>query len=238
MIDQAYPRLEYIVQDGGSRDETPAILNRYRDRLHRAVSIRDKGQTNALNLGFTHASGEIMAYLNSDDLLLPGSLYYVARFFQNHPDVDVVYGHRVFVDSTDLRDRTLGLTSSRQTRSWPGRIMCPRKRCSGGDGSGTESVRGSTNRSVSPWIGIVLLRFRECGAKMVRLPRFLGAFRVHDQQKSQAQLASIGAQEMTRLRIRCHGREVARSEIRRAILGYLLRHSLYNRLYWWKVLSY
>jgi hypothetical protein len=74
--------------------------------------------------------------------------------------------------------------------------------------------------------------------KMVRLPRFLGAFRVHDQQKSQAQLVSIGAQEMTRLRRRCHGREVARSEIRHAILGYLMRNALYNRLYWWKLLNY
>jgi len=76
------------------------------------------------------------------------------------------------------------------------------------------------------------------GAKMVRLPRFLGAFRVHDQQKSQAQIATIGEREMTLLRRRTHGHDVARSEIRRGILGYLLRHAVYNRLYWWGLLRY
>ncbi len=237
VIDQAYPRLEYIVQDGGSRDETPAILNRYRHRLHRAVSVRDGGQTNALNLGFTHASGEIMAYLNSDDLLLPGCLHYVARFFQDHPDVDVVYGHRVFVDSTDLEiGRWVLPRHDSSILAWadyvPQETMFWRRRI-------WNRIGAHFDESFSfamDWD--VLLRFRDCGAKMVRLPRFLGAFRVHDQQKSQAQLANIGAREMTRLRIRCHGREVTRSEIRHAILGYLLRHSLYDRLYWWKVLSY
>ena len=51
-----------------------------------------------INLGFAHTSGEIMAYLNSDDLLLPGALHTVARYFADHPDVDVVYGHRVVID--------------------------------------------------------------------------------------------------------------------------------------------
>ncbi len=237
VLDQGYPRLEYIVQDGGSRDGTPAILNRYRERLHHAESVRDGGQTNALNTGFGHASGEIMAYLNSDDMLLPGSLHFVARYFQDHPDVDLVYGHRVFVDSTDEEvgrwvlpphDNSILVWADyvpQETMFWRRRIW--------------DQIDGHFDESFSfamDWD--LLLRFRGAGAKMVRLPRFLGAFRVHDQQKSQAQLANIGEREMTRLRMRCHGREVARSEIRRAILGYLLRHALYNQLYWWKVLSY
>ena len=62
----------------------------------------DEGHAHAINLGFAHATGDVMAFLNSDDLLLPGSLHYVARYFERHPDVDVVYGHRVLVDKNDM----------------------------------------------------------------------------------------------------------------------------------------
>src|SRR5262249_33984020 len=101
VLDQGYPELEYVVQDGGSWDQTRELLERYRSRLTHAESVKDRGQAHAVNLGFRHTRGEIMAYLNSDDLLLPGSLAYVARFFAAHPEVDVVYGHRVIIDEND-----------------------------------------------------------------------------------------------------------------------------------------
>jgi glycosyltransferase involved in cell wall biosynthesis len=237
VLDQAYSRLEYIVQDGGSHDETRIILERYRSRLHRVVSAPDGGQTNALNLGFAHASGDILAYLNSDDLLLPGTLSYVARYFQNHPEVDVVYGHRVFINAEDQEVRRWVLPPhSNSMLVWadyvPQETMFWRRRI-------WERIGARFDESFNfamDWD--LLLRFRQAGAKVVRLPRFLGAFRVHDEQKSQAQLATIGEREMTLLRRRCHGRDVARREIRRGILGYLLRHAVCNRLYWWGLLRY
>jgi glycosyltransferase involved in cell wall biosynthesis len=237
VLNQGYPQLEYIIQDGGSRDETVGILDRYRERLHRAVSSPDRGQTHALNLGFAHASGEIMAYLNSDDVLLPGSLSYVVRYFQDHPEVDLVYGHRIFIDSRDEEvGRWVLPPHSNTMLMWadyvPQETMFWRRRI-------WDRIGGHFDETFSfavDWD--VLLRFRQAGATMVRLPRFLGAFRVHDEQKSQAQLSTVGEREMTRLRRRCHGRDVARSEIRRGILGYLLRHALYNRLYWWGLLRY
>src|SRR5262245_57538049 len=81
VLEQNYANLELIVQDGGSTDETVSILERYRSRLHHVESARDRGQAHAINLGFRHATGEVLAYLNSDDLLLPGSLACVADFF-------------------------------------------------------------------------------------------------------------------------------------------------------------
>src|SRR5262249_47748856 len=102
VLDQGYPRLEYIVQDGASRDGTAALLERCRGALAHCESCPDSGQANAINRGFRHATGEILAYLNSDDLLLPGSLAYVANFFRRHPEVDVIYGHRVIVNEHDL----------------------------------------------------------------------------------------------------------------------------------------
>src|SRR5215469_17302761 len=75
---QDYPNLRYVVMDGGSTDDTTAVLGRYGDRLD-WVSRPDAGQADAINQGFARVEGAIMAWLNSDDLLLPGTLAYVAR---------------------------------------------------------------------------------------------------------------------------------------------------------------
>jgi hypothetical protein len=101
VLNQNYPALEYVVQDGGSTDESETVLRRYEASLARWASEPDDGQADAINRGFAHTSGEIMGYLNSDDLLLPGSLAYVGRYFASHPEVDVIYGHRLIIDEHD-----------------------------------------------------------------------------------------------------------------------------------------
>jgi glycosyltransferase involved in cell wall biosynthesis len=231
ILDQDYPRLEYAVQDGGSKDETLAVLDRYRDRLVHAESRKDNGQGNAINFGFQHASrGEIMAYLNSDDYLLPGSLNYVAAFFARHPDVDVVYGHRLIIDA---RGKEIGRwvmpNHSDRMLIWadyvPQETMFWRR-------SIWDKAGGKIDESFQfalDWD--LLLRFRSAGAKFVRLPRFLGAFRVHDTQKTSADLAATGVPEMAKLRLREHGREPDFQEIRRNMNGYMLRHAWHNFLY-------
>lgn len=84
ILSQQYPNLEYWVMDGGSTDGSVDILKRYGQRL-RWVSRKDNGQTDAINQGLRQTSGEIVAYLNSDDILEPGSLHRVAESFQAHP---------------------------------------------------------------------------------------------------------------------------------------------------------
>ena len=159
-----------------------------------------------------------MAYLNSDDLLLPGAVPYVTAYFAAHPEVDVVYGHRVFIDADDQEigrwvlpphsDRMLLWADyvPQETLFWRRRIW--------------DRIGGALDESFQfamDWD--LLLRFRNAGARIVRLPRFLGAFRVHPEQKSQALRLSVGEKEMALLRLRQHGREVTRQEIRTAILG-------------------
>jgi glycosyltransferase involved in cell wall biosynthesis len=95
---QGYPRLEYIVMDGGSSDATVEVIRRYEPWIAHWASERDRGQTHAINKGLALATGEIFAYLNSDDLFLPGALAAVARELASHPEADVVYGKCRYVD--------------------------------------------------------------------------------------------------------------------------------------------
>jgi glycosyltransferase involved in cell wall biosynthesis len=237
VLAQDYEALEYIVQDGASTDGTAAILERYRPRLASVESARDAGQADALNRGFSRATGEILGYLNADDLLLPGALHYVARFFVDHPEVDAVYGHRVIIDD---RDREVG--------RWvlpphDGRVLCwadwiPQEtlfwrreiwRKAGG-------LVDPSFRFALDWD--LILRLRDAGARFVRLPRFLGAFRVHEAQKSARELETIGYEEMQRIREREHGAPTSMADVSRGVRAYLLRHVLYDRLYRLRVLRY
>ena len=89
VLDQNYPALDYIVVDGGSTDGTQAILQKYGERL-RWLSEKDRGQTDAINKGMRMADAELLAYLNADDVYLPGTFDIVARYFEAHPQVDWV----------------------------------------------------------------------------------------------------------------------------------------------------
>jgi glycosyltransferase involved in cell wall biosynthesis len=98
VLEQQYPGLEYIIMDGGSSDGTLDILKRYSTQVEYWVSEPDDGQTDALIKGFKRCRGEIMGWLCSDDLLLPGALQVVADFFAEHPHVEAVYGDAIWID--------------------------------------------------------------------------------------------------------------------------------------------
>lgn len=83
VLDQNYPNLEYFVIDGGSTDGSVEILKRYSSKLSWWVSEKDSGQSNAINKGFARCTGEIVCWINSDDLLLPGTLDIVAKSFSD-----------------------------------------------------------------------------------------------------------------------------------------------------------
>ncbi|HOW91535.1 MAG TPA: glycosyltransferase family 2 protein, partial [Anaerolineaceae bacterium] len=92
VLEQDYPRVEYIVIDGGSTDGSVEIIRKYADRLAYWVSEKDRGQTDAVNKGYAVAKGSILGWLNSDDTYKPGAISAAVEFLVNHPQFGLVYG--------------------------------------------------------------------------------------------------------------------------------------------------
>jgi glycosyltransferase involved in cell wall biosynthesis len=114
VVNQQYDGVELIVMDGGSRDGTREILERYSEHIALWRSEPDEGQSDALNRGFRRATGDIFGWLNSDDLYAPGTLQHVADIFAAHPEIDVVYGDWLMIDEHDrILERCPALAPSR-----------------------------------------------------------------------------------------------------------------------------
>jgi glycosyltransferase involved in cell wall biosynthesis len=183
---QGYPNLELIVMDGGSPDATPEIIQKYRPHLKYAESKKDKGQADAVVRGFRHATGEIMGYLNSDDMLAPGALDFVGQFFLDHPDVDMVYSHRVIVDDNNIVTGhwIVPEHSDWYMQRWD---YIPQETCFWRR-SLYEKVGGIDPKYKFALDFDLFVRFMRAGAKIVRVDRFLGAFRVHEVSKTSSEL--------------------------------------------------
>lgn len=98
VLDQGYPNVEYIVVDGGSTDNTLDILRKY-DQKITWLSEKDNGQADAINKGIRMTEGKIVAWLNSDDVYLPGAIQRVVDCFHQHPNIKMVYGKSHFIDT-------------------------------------------------------------------------------------------------------------------------------------------
>ncbi len=237
LLYQDYPALEVIVCDGGSSDGSVEILRRYASRLAYWCSEPDEGQAHAINKGMTRATGEILAYLNSDDLLLPGALRRVASCFREQPEVDAVYGHRVVVDSLGFETGRWVLPPHddevlRYADFVPQESLFWRRTLWEKSGARVDP----SYHFALDWE--LLLRFERNGARFLRIPRFLGCFRVHDEQKTRARIAGDGQFEMMRCREYAHGRALSETEIRRGTSRYRWRSRFYHLLYQLGLLKY
>lgn len=101
VLNQNYPKLEYIIIDGGSTDGSVEIIKKYDKYLTFWVSEKDNGQADAIRKGFARATGEILAWINSDDTYLPGTFLKVAKAFIKNPKVDLIFGNIFFINSQD-----------------------------------------------------------------------------------------------------------------------------------------
>lgn len=102
VLSQNYPNLEYIVIDGGSSDGTQVIIEKYKEKLAYYVSEPDKGMYDAINKGFSHATGDIIAWINADDIYMPWTLRIVDQIFTNYLDVNWIGGRYAFLTEEGL----------------------------------------------------------------------------------------------------------------------------------------
>lgn len=112
VLAQTYPNIEYIVVDGGSTDNTMEIVGRYSDRISTIIHEKDKGQSDAINKGFRLAHGELVGWINSDDILKPDCVEKIAELYVEHPDGVIYYGSEI-----DVIDE-----SSRKLKTWGTKI--------------------------------------------------------------------------------------------------------------------
>lgn len=233
VLGQRYSSLEYIVKDGGSNDGTVEKIGLPRGVLKAVLSHPDDGQASAINEGF-QALGDVdvMAYLNGDDLLLPGAIACVARFLNQNPSVDVVYGHRVLIDERGMEVGRWVLPShDNDILSWVDYIPQETLFWRRGIWEASGGRIDESFRYAMDWD--LLVRFREAGATFARIPRFLGAFRLHEAQKTSKDFITTGRDEMIRIRRRTLGYSPTPWQVNRAALPYLLKHAAANRAYRW-----
>ncbi len=182
VLDQDYPNIEYIIADGGSQDESVEIIRKYQERLAWWVSEKDKGQSDALNKGFAHATGEILAWLNSDDTYYPGTVSQAVAFLKEHPEAGLVYGDANLVDDSG---KVIGHFASKQTdyrRMLRGSVHIPQA---------TTFFRSALWRQVGPLdpslfyafdydLWVRLAKVSELGY----IPRLWANFRIHTHGKT------------------------------------------------------
>jgi glycosyltransferase involved in cell wall biosynthesis len=112
VLEQDYPNIECIVVDGGSKDNSVEIIKKYQDHFAWWVSEKDKGHAAALNKGFSHATGDILAWLNSDDIYFPGAVSEAVSVLQSRSEAGMVYGDADLIDDSG---ETVGQFGSKQT---------------------------------------------------------------------------------------------------------------------------
>lgn len=100
VLSQSYPNIEYIIIDGGSSDGSLEIIKKYEDQLAYWISEPDKGQSEAINKGFRKATGDVIAWLNSDDMYFPDAVATAVRVFNQNPELTLFYGDCVFIDDS------------------------------------------------------------------------------------------------------------------------------------------
>ncbi len=182
VLSQQGVELEYIIIDGGSTDGSVEIIREYAPRLAYWVSEKDKGQTEAINKGFARASGDVLAWLNSDDILLPGAAAEALDYLQAHPEVGMVYGDCTYIDENG---RTIGRFPAAQTdyrKLRRGYVHIPQQ---------ASFFRATLWRKVGPlddsfyfamdydlWVRLARL------APLVYLPRLWASFRLHSDTKT------------------------------------------------------
>jgi len=182
VLAQDYPNLEYILVDGGSKDNSLEIIKKYEGRLDSWVSEKDKGHADALNKGFSHATGDILAWLNSDDIYFPNAVSEAVSILMSHPDVGMVYGDADLIDDAGVHVGQFGSKQTSYRQMLRGSVHIPQA---------TTFIRTDIWRQVGPldlslffsfdydlWVKIAKV------SKVLYVPKRWAKFRIHGAGKT------------------------------------------------------
>ena len=196
LLSQNYRDLELIVIDGGSTDQSVAIIRRYAPFLSHWESEKDRGQSHALNKGFAHVHGEIWTWLNSDDLLEPGVLRRVADVFAEDPEAGVVYGDCVYVgqDGETVIEKFPGEPYSRLRHLAHRFIAQPS--CFFRTSMVPPAVREDLHYCMDYDLW---LKLADRGVKFHYVPEVFSRYRLHDASKSVGALVALHAEILEKI---------------------------------------
>ena len=179
VLDQDYPALEYIVVDPGSSDGSRDIISRHESGIDRIIFEPDDGPADGLNRALAYASGDLFAYINSDDAFLPGAFRQAAAAFARQPNCDVVYGNGYFIDAKgNIKRRFLSDRYSAK-RSVHGCAVVMQQ-STFLRRAAVESVGGFVVDNRTSWDGELLLDIALNGGRFFRAWQDWGLFRIHD----------------------------------------------------------
>ncbi len=178
VLSQGYGNLQYIVVDPGSTDGSRQIIEEYSDRIDHVIFEPDQGAADGLNHGFEVANGDVFGYLNSDDVLLPGSLQKVAQLFAEHADYDVISGHCKVIDAKDceLRESYSDSFRPKAVLYRAANLMQPStffRR------SVFEETKGFNTDNRLDWDTELFLDMHKNGAKFMRCNEMISGYRLH-----------------------------------------------------------
>ena len=184
VLKQGYEPLEYIVIDGGSTDESVSIIQKYEDRLAYWISEKDRGQVHAINKGLERATGDILAFINSDDVYLPGAFNAVMSHFNENPRREWVCGDTImFGDGHETKMiHAVVPRSAAHCLSWAYRAPQP------GHFWKTELVKsGFQERWNYDFDHDMYVRLLLAGHKCDYIPLPMAAYRLHEVSKTVAE---------------------------------------------------
>ena len=179
VVEQDYPDIEYIVVDPGSTDGSRDIIEKYRDKITHVILEPDKGPADGLNKGFARATGEVLAYLNADDVLLPGAVSRMVRVFTEMPESDVICGHGIVLDSTG-RPLYKEFSYKFTLRGFLAGCSTVLQQATFFRASAFRLASGFNIENSTCWDSELLVDMVLHGAKVYLLNEFIGGFRLHD----------------------------------------------------------
>lgn len=210
VLSQRRPGDEYIVVDPGSTDGSRDIVERLDDRVDHRVFEPDAGPADGLNKGFTRATGDVFAYINADDRLVPGTLDFVRDYFNTHPDVDVLCGAIRIIDKEgrpSLRRRT---ADRFDLARYAAGICIVGQQGTFFRAKAFARAGGFNASNRITWDGELLVDMALSGARFATVPKVLGDFRIYGESITGSGLHTEKARrESRRIAEKMAGRNVA-----------------------------